>query len=146
MSGISIELSETNAAPLSALILAGKQQSVLLNKVLESHGFAVTMVTHALASLLTGYVLAKLAGKSEVQHAAATAALFTVAMIGASAKPNVMLPPVWMRMVMLLITPPALIAGAYVRGQARMIREERNEVENRSQNTEDRNTLQSPDS
>jgi hypothetical protein len=30
-----------------------------------------------------------------------------------------------MRMVMLLITPPALIAGAYVRGQARAIREER---------------------
>src|SRR4029079_17657660 len=86
---------------------------------------AVTLVTHGLASLLTGYVLAKLAGTGEVRHAAATAGLFTIAMIGAAAAPNVMLPPIWVRMVMLLITPPALIAGAYVRGQARMIREER---------------------
>ena len=86
---------------------------------------AVTLVTHGFASLLTGYVLAKLAGKNEVQHAAGTAALFTIAMIGASAAPSVMLPPIWVRMAMLLITPPALIAGAYVRGQARAIREER---------------------
>jgi len=113
---------------------------------------AVTLITHGLASLLTGYVLAKLAGKNEVQHAAATAGLFTVAMIGASAAPNVMLPPIWVRMVMLLITPPALIAGAYVRGQARTIREERmNEVEDgsqaedRSQKTEDRDGFQTPD-
>ena len=107
---------------------------------------AVTLVTHAFASLLTGYVLAKLAGKSEVQHAAATAALFTVAMIGASATPNVMLPPVWVRLVMMLITPPALIAGAYIRGQARVIREERVDAENRSQKTEDRDAVQAPDS
>ena len=86
---------------------------------------AVTLVTHGFAALLTGYVLAKLAGKSEVQHAAATAALFTVAMIGASTTPNVMLPPAWVRVVMMLVTPPALIAGAYVRGQARLIKEGR---------------------
>ena len=107
---------------------------------------AITLVTHGFASLLTGYVLAKLAGRSEVQHAAATAGLFTVAMIGASASPNVMLPPIWVRMVMLLITPPALIAGAYVRGQARIIREERIEAENRSQKTEDRNPVHTRDS
>jgi len=46
-------------------------------------------------------------------------------MIFASATPTVMLPPMWVRLVMLLITPPALVAGAYVRGQARAIREER---------------------
>jgi hypothetical protein len=106
---------------------------------------AVTLITHGFASLLTGYVLAKLAAKNEVQHAAATAGLFTVAMIGAATSPNVMLPPIWVRMVMLLITPPALIAGAYVRGQARIIREERVEAENRSQITEDRNGFQTPD-
>jgi hypothetical protein len=86
---------------------------------------AVTLVTHGFAALLTGYVLAKMAGTREVHHAAATAGLFTIAMIGASATPNVMLPPVWVRMAMLAITPPALIAGAYIRGQARAIREER---------------------
>ena len=86
---------------------------------------AITVITHGFAALLTGYVLAKMAGTREVHHAAATAGLFIIAMIGASAAPNVMLPPVWARMVMLAITPPALIAGAYVRGQARVIREER---------------------
>lgn len=84
-----------------------------------------TVVSHGFAALLTGYVLGKLAGTREVQHAAGTAGLFTVAMIGASSAPNVMLPPMWVRLAMLLITPPALVAGAYVRGQARMIREER---------------------
>jgi len=86
-----------------------------------------TVVSHGFAALLTGYVLGKLAGTREVQHAAGTAGLFTVAMIGASSAPNVMLPPMWVRLAMLLITPPALIAGAYVRGQARMIREERSD-------------------
>jgi CheY-like chemotaxis protein len=47
MSGIAIEFPETNAAPLSALILAGKEQSMLLKKVLESLGFSVTMTTEA---------------------------------------------------------------------------------------------------
>jgi len=86
-----------------------------------------TVVSHGFAALLTGYVLGKLAGTREVQHAAGTAGLFTVAMIGASSAPNVMLPPMWVRLAMLLITPPALMAGAYVRGQARMIREERSD-------------------
>lgn len=85
----------------------------------------ITVVTHGFASLLTGYVIGKLAGVREVHHAASTAALFTLAMILASAAPNVMLPPIWVRMAMLAITPPAMIAGAYVRGQARIIREER---------------------
>ena len=87
----------------------------------------LTVISHGFAALLTGYVLGKLAGTREVQHAAGTAGLFTVAMIGASSAPNVMLPPMWVRLAMLLITPPALMAGAYVRGQARMIREERSD-------------------
>jgi hypothetical protein len=86
---------------------------------------AITVITHGFAALLTGYVLAKMAGTHEVLHAAATAGLFLIAMIGASATPNVMLPPIWVRVTMLAITPPALIAGAHVRGQARLIRDER---------------------
>jgi hypothetical protein len=84
---------------------------------------AVTVFTHALASLLTGYVLAKLAGSHEMQHAMVTAALATMLVAFASMTPNIMLPPVWVRVAMIFITPPALIAGAYVRGQARIIRE-----------------------
>ncbi len=83
----------------------------------------ISVATHALASLLTGYVLARLAGSREVQHAAATAALAILLVASASWTPNVMLPPVWVRIAMIFITPPALIAGAYVRGQARIIRE-----------------------
>jgi hypothetical protein len=86
---------------------------------------AVSVVTHALASLLTGYVLARLAGAYEVQHAMATAALAVMLVGFASLTPNVMLPPLWVRIAMVLVTPPALIAGAYVRGQARIIRMER---------------------
>ena len=86
---------------------------------------AMIVATHALASLLTGYVLAKLAGSHEVQHAAATAAFATMLLMGASMTPNVMVPPAWVRLAMAVITPAGLISGAYVRGQARLIRLER---------------------
>ena len=85
------------------------------------------LVTHAIAALLTGYVLAKLAGSHEVQHAAATAALVTLLLVAASVAPNVLVPPLWVRLAMAVITPPALMAGAYIRGQARIIRAERGE-------------------
>jgi len=88
---------------------------------------AALLATHAVAALLTGYVLAKLAGSHEVQHAAAAAALVTLLLVAASAAPNVLIPPVWVRVAMAVITPPALIAGAYIRGQARVIRAERGE-------------------
>ncbi len=89
----------------------------------------ISIVTHALASLLTGYVVGRLAGSYEVQHAAAVAAMFTLLLTFASVTPNVMLPPLWMRVAMIVITPPALIAGAYIRGQARIIRMEREQTE-----------------
>lgn len=85
------------------------------------------LVTHAIAALLTGYVLARLAGSHEVQHAAATAGLVTLLLVAASVAPNVLVPPLWVRVAMAVITPPALIAGAYIRGQARVIRAERGE-------------------
>jgi hypothetical protein len=92
---------------------------------------ALTVITHGLASLLTGYVLGKLAGANEVQHAIAAAVLATIAYAFAFVTPNVMLPPVWVRIVVLLITPPALVAGAYVRGQARLIRLENDSNDSR---------------
>jgi hypothetical protein len=86
---------------------------------------AALLAAHAIAALLTGYVLAKLAGSHEVQHAAATAALVTLLLVAASVTPNVLVPPLWVRVAMAVITPPALMAGAYIRGQARLIRMER---------------------
>lgn len=84
----------------------------------------LVVVTHAMSAILSGYVLAKLAGSHEVQHAVATAVLATVAFLAASAAPNLMVPPMWVRVAMMAVTPPALIAGAYIRGQARAIRAE----------------------
>ncbi len=84
----------------------------------------IIIVTHAMAALLTGYVLARLAGSHEVQHAAVAAAFVTLLLIGASANPNVLVPPLWVRLTMAVVTLPAMITGAYIRGQARMIREE----------------------
>jgi hypothetical protein len=86
---------------------------------------ATIVAMHALVSLLTGYVLARLAGNHEVQHAAATAAFATMWLMSVSMTPNVMVPPAWVRLAMAVITPAGLIAGAYVRGQARLIRMER---------------------
>jgi hypothetical protein len=87
----------------------------------------VTLITHALAATLAGYILGKIAGAFEVRHAIAAAALATVAYAAAFMNANVMLPPIWVRIAMLAITPPALIAGATVRAQARAIHEETQE-------------------
>jgi hypothetical protein len=84
----------------------------------------IMIVTHAMAALLTGHVLARLAGSYEVQHAAVAAAFVMMLLIGASASPNVLVPPLWVRLTMAVVTLPAMVTGAYIRGQARMIREE----------------------
>lgn len=84
----------------------------------------VTVVTHTLAALLTGYILGKFAGYEEVRHAVAASVFATATYAMAFITPNVMVPPVWVRVALMVVTPPALIAGAYVRGEARKIRAE----------------------
>jgi hypothetical protein len=86
---------------------------------------AVTLVTHGLAATLTGYIVARIAGGFEVRHAMATAVLLTVVYGIAFATDNVMLPPVWARAAIVVVTPPALLAGASIRAQARAIQAER---------------------
>jgi hypothetical protein len=85
---------------------------------------AITLITHALAATLAGYILAKIAGAWEVRHATAAAAVLAVAYVFAFMSDNVLLPPVWVRVAMLIVTPPALIAGASIRAQARSIQQE----------------------
>ena len=84
----------------------------------------VTLVAHALAATLAGYILAKIAGAHEVRHAMAAAVAVTVTYAIGFASGNLMLPPVWVRVVLLIVTPPALIAGAAVRADARAIQSE----------------------
>ena len=84
----------------------------------------ITLVTHGLAATLAGYILAKIAGDYEVRHAIAAAVAMTIMYIAAFVSGNVMLPPTWVRAVLLIITPPALIAGATVRAEARVTQTE----------------------
>lgn len=85
---------------------------------------AATVVIHALAALLVGYVLGKIAGRQEVRHAIIASAVVLILYAVAFAGDNPMLPPLWVRAGLLLVTPPALVAGAYVRGEARTVRDE----------------------
>ena len=85
---------------------------------------ALTIITLGLASTLAGYIVAKLAGAHEVRHAIGTAVIMTTVYAVAFAGENTMLPPVWVRVAMLIVTPPALMAGASIRAQARAIQQE----------------------
>jgi hypothetical protein len=84
----------------------------------------VTLVTHALASTLAGYIVAKISGAYEVRHAVAVAVLLSAGYASTLMADAPLLPPVWVRVAMLIITTPALIAGAYVRAEARAIQAE----------------------
>jgi len=83
-----------------------------------------TLVTLALASALAGYIVAKIAGAHEVRHAVGAALVLTGLYVYAFIGGNIMLPPVWVRIGMLIVTPPALVAGASIRAQARSIQTE----------------------
>jgi hypothetical protein len=85
---------------------------------------AITLATHALASTLAGYIIAKIAGVYEVRHAVAAAVLLSAGYASTLMTVNAMLPPVWVRAAMLIITTPALVAGAHVRAEARAIQAE----------------------
>ena len=85
---------------------------------------ALSLVTLGLASTLAGYIVAKIAGAREVRHAIGAAIVMTGIYVFAFFGDNVMLPPVWVRVAMLVVTPPALIAGASIRAQARAIQQE----------------------
>ena len=84
----------------------------------------VSLVTFALISTLGGYILAKIAGANEVAHAVATAIVLMVLFGYAFTRDNALLPPGWVRIVMLIVTAPALIAGAAIRAEARTIHQQ----------------------
>jgi hypothetical protein len=78
---------------------------------------------NAFAALLAGYIAGKLAGEHEMLHAGIAAAVQTAAMTweftgGAYAH----FTPVWMRIALVVLIAPAMVAGAKVRQMAREIR------------------------
>jgi hypothetical protein len=92
----------------------------------------MTLATHALSSGLTGYIVAKVAGAHEVKHALAVAVVLVAGYAATFFTDNAMLPPVWVRAAMIVLTPPGLAGGAHVFAEARAIRAEEAEKLERS--------------
>ena len=85
----------------------------------------MTVVTHALASALAGYVIGKAAGAYEVQHSLAAATFMVAAYASTFFGDNPMLPPAWVRTAMMVVTPPALAGGAHIFAEASAVRAEK---------------------
>jgi hypothetical protein len=84
----------------------------------------VTVVTHALASALVGYIIGRIASVYEVRHAIAAAVVLIAGYAATFFSDNAMLPPGWVRAAMIVVTPLALVGGAHIRAEARAIRDE----------------------
>jgi hypothetical protein len=85
---------------------------------------AISLVTHTLASLLCGYIVGRIAGGYEVKHGIAAGVLLAIGYASSFLSDNPMMPPAWVRIAMVLLTPPAIVAGAHVRAEARALRAE----------------------
>jgi hypothetical protein len=85
----------------------------------------MTVVTHAFASALAGYVIGKAAGAQEVRHALAAALFMAAAYASTFFTDNPMLPPAWVRVAMLVVTPVALAGGAHIFAEASAVRAEK---------------------
>jgi hypothetical protein len=80
---------------------------------------AASLGYNAVAALLAGYVTAKVAGAQEMMHAGVAAAVQTVAHIwGFTAGEYAAFTPAWTRVVLVLLTGPAMLAGAAIRARA----------------------------
>lgn len=84
---------------------------------------AAKLVYNTLAAILGGYITARIAGTSEVRHGMVAAAAQTAAYAwGFTLGKFASFTPVWMRLVLVLITGPAMIAGATIRARAVSLR------------------------
>ena len=80
---------------------------------------AAKLVYNTLAAVLGGYMTAKVAGGREVPHAVVGALVQTAALIwGFTASEYAGFTPVWMRVALVLLTGPAMVAGGLVRARA----------------------------
>ncbi len=86
---------------------------------------AAKVVFGGLMGILAGYMSAKVAGAEEMGHGAATAAIQTAAMVyGYTAGEFAAFTPIWARVVLVLTTGPAVLAGAAIRRKARLALDE----------------------
>ena len=81
---------------------------------------AVKLAFNALLGLLAGYMTGKIAGAREVSLAGIAAAAVTLTLaVGLVSGPYAAL-PLWTRLLLLVTTGPAMLAGAWIRMQARL--------------------------
>lgn len=80
---------------------------------------AAKLVYNSLAAVLGGYMIARVAGGGEMIHGAAGALVQTAGLVwGFTAGEYAAFTPVWMRVALVALTGPAMIAGASVRARA----------------------------
>ncbi len=77
------------------------------------------VVYNALAAILGGYLTAKIVDRNELRFAGVAAAVQTAAFAWGFMGEYASFTPVWMRWVLVLTTPPAMLLGAHIRGKAR---------------------------
>jgi hypothetical protein len=82
---------------------------------------AAKLVIDSLVAVWAGYMAAKVAGERELTYGLLAAILVTVQLAWQHlASDFAGATPWWMRAGLLLVTPPAMLAGAWVRGRARV--------------------------
>ncbi len=88
------------------------------------------LVIAAVTGLLGGYMVAKIAGQYEIQHAAFAAALQTALLIrGFGNEAAAAALPTWVKVGLVAITVPAMLLGASVRARAATLSPSSKEVE-----------------
>jgi hypothetical protein len=77
------------------------------------------LVSDTLIALLAGYTTAKIAGRHERLHGGVAALVVTAALVrGFTVGQDAALTPTWMRVALVALTGPAMLAGASVRARA----------------------------
>ena len=80
---------------------------------------AAGLVYNTVAAVLGGYMTARIAGRQEMAHARIAALVLTASLIyGFTAGEFAQFTPAWMRIALIIITAPAMLAGAMVRARA----------------------------
>ena len=80
---------------------------------------AAGLVYNTVAAVLGGYMTARIAGQQEMAHARIAALVLTASLIyGFTAGEFAHFTPAWMRIALIMLTAPGMLAGAMVRARA----------------------------
>jgi hypothetical protein len=81
---------------------------------------AIKAVANVMVALLSGYMAAKIARAHEMMFAGIAAAAETCSLIYGFTMGEYVVLPLWIRALLVLTTGPAMMAGAWIRMQARL--------------------------